>query len=470
MFRMFLLSCLLLLTAPILAQDEDDGRYVHPLFSAPTPQGWTDASTEEMGYFISPDEAVNLYLFAIEDGDGQAASAQIIPGFDGTPLQSSEVPLEVITWTQDVYMLESGDLLVVLHTAVEDGYTYVIGIQGGQSVLAAVNPILNDILLSFEINSVDTSVPSVPSVPSAPYAEPSQYTEQEVTIVTGRWELGGTLLMPISTDPVPAVVIVHGSGSSDRDATFYDINKPYRDLAEGLASNGIAVLRYDKRTLVYGLDYADDIVAATLQEETIDDALSAIELLRNTPGIDPEQIYVAGHSLGGMAVPEIARQAGNLAGIIIMAGNSRSLLDVTLEQFDYLAALPINAAEESQATLNEWRAYVETILTLTEESDPNQFLFGAYVPYWLDLMAYDQVATAQALDIPILVLQGERDYQVTMVDFELWQEALPDATFISYPALNHIFLPGEGMGTPAEYAVAGHVSETVIVDMVNWIE
>lgn len=454
MFRIFLISCLLLLSVPAMADDS--------LFTMPEPEGWTDASTEDISHFISPDEAVNLYGFAIEGGDAAAAAAQL--GFEGAPLQSTEIPLPAITWIQDVYILDTGDLLVVLHYTAEDGYIYVIGIQGSQSAVAANNSVLNNTLLNFEIHSVDTSVPS------APYADPTQYTETDVAVITGRWELGGTLLLPTSDELVPAVVIVHGSGPQDRDATIYGINKPYRDLAEGLASNGVAVLRYDKRTFVYGVDMADDYVYATIQEETIDDALSAIELLRNTPGIDPDRIYVAGHSLGGMIAPEIARQDGHLAGIIIMAGNSRPLVDLTLEQLDYLGSLPVNNNAAGRAALDEMRVDMQAIQALTAESDPNQFLFGAYITYWLDLNAHNQVETAQALNIPILVLQGERDYQVTMTDFEIWRAALPDATFISYPALNHMFLAGEGMSTPAEYAVAGHIPEEVITDIVDWIE
>jgi hypothetical protein len=320
-------------------------------------------------------------------------------------------------------------------------------------------------LLGFVIKSVDTSVPP------APYDDPTAYIEREVTVQTGRWEMGGTLLTPASADLVPAVVIVHGSGPNDRDGTVNGVNKAYRDLAQGLASNGIAVLRYDKRTFVYGEDSADDITQLTMDDETIDDALSAVALLRTIPEIDPARIYVLGHSLGGMVAPRIAERDGQLAGIIIMAGNSRSLIDVALAQMDYLQPLPINAAPQAQETINRMRTELLAIKDLTPDSDPNLVLFGANLPYWLDMMAYDQVATAQNLAIPTLILQGERDYQVTMEDFALWQSSLDPsyATFISYPALNHLFLVGEGQSTPAEYTTQGYIPQEVIDDIVAWL-
>ncbi len=466
MFKLCIALCIFVFSLPILAQDEDSLIYDDPLFSFPTLQGWTDASADGIAHFINPEETVHVYVFALEGGSPQELPARIVPDFSGSPVQSSPIPLGMLTWTQDIYILPSGEILVLIHYTDEAGVIYALGVQGSQIALAGVTPVINEVLLGFVIKSVDTSVPS------APYDAPENYMEQAVTVITDRWELGGTLLTPVGDGLFPAVIIVHGSGPNDRDGTMNGVNKPYRDLAQGLASNGVAVLRYDKRTFVYGADSADDVTLTTIDEESVDDALSAIALLRNTPNIDPNRIYVIGHSLGGMIAPEIARRDGALAGAILMAGNSRPLIDIMLEQFDYLQALPINASADSQALINQWRTDVQQIANLTPDSDPNQLLFGVYVPYWLDLMAYDQIATAQNLDIPLLILQGERDYQVTMTDFELWQSALADksdVTFISYPALNHLFLAGEGQSTPVEYTIPSHIPEEVIIDIVNWI-
>lgn len=464
MFKLLIAICMLMFSLPILAQEAETPIYDDPLFSFPIPQGWTDESTDGLAHFTDPEGTTHLYAFAITGGTSQDLPVYLIPDLEGTPIQSNPVPLGMLTWTQDVYLLDSGDVLAFIYYTDDAGVIYSVGIQGNPATLSTITPVLNDVLLGFVIKSVDTSIPS------APYDDPTAYTERDVMVQTGRWEMGGTLLVPTSDALVPAVVIVHGSGPSDRDGTINGVNKPYKDLAQGLASNGIAVLRYDKRTLVYGENSADDITQLTMNDETIDDALSAIALLRTIPEIDPTQIYVLGHSMGGMLAPRIAERDGQLAGIIIMAGNSRSLIDVALEQMDYLQPLPINAAPEAQEVINQMRTELLAIKDLTPDSDPNLVLFGANPPYWLDMLAYDQVGTAQSLVIPTLILQGERDYQVTMQDFALWQSSLNPsyATFISYPALNHLFLAGEGMSTPAEYMLPSHVPQQVIDDIMTW--
>jgi len=106
-------------------------------------------------------------------------------------------------------------------------------------------------------------------------------------------------------------VLVHGSGPHDADETVFK-HKPFRDLSGGLATRGIAVLRFVKRTKAFPLSKKAD--EWSVQNETIDDAVLAAELLAQTAGDRPRRVYVAGHSQGGMAAPYIAKQDGKLAG------------------------------------------------------------------------------------------------------------------------------------------------------------
>ncbi|CAN5818315.1 hypothetical protein BH24ACI5_BH24ACI5_24340 [soil metagenome] len=138
----------------------------------------------------------------------------------------------------------------------------------------------------------------------APKRKALDAKESEVTVGTGQWALPATLTMPVGPGPVPAVVLVHGSGPGDRDATVGQI-KQFKDLALGLASRVIAVLRYDKRTRVHA-NLMRELPGLTVKDETIDDAIAAVQVLRSTPGVDPNRIVVLGHSLGGMLVPRIA--------------------------------------------------------------------------------------------------------------------------------------------------------------------
>jgi hypothetical protein len=308
------------------------------------------------------------------------------------------------------------------------------------------------------------------------YVDPASFTEQDVTVGSGEWALPGTLTMPQGDGPFPAVVFVHGSGPNDRDETIGP-NKVFRDLAGGLATRGVAVLRYEKRTRQHADRFTGAVLATlTLDEETVDDAVAAAALLRQMPGIDPARVYVLGHSLGGMALPRIGAADPQVAGLISLAGSTRPLEDIVLEQMTYLYGLDGGLSADDQAALDELAAEVARVKdpNLSPDMPAADLPLDIPAAYWLDLRGYEPAAVAAGLDIPMLILQGERDYQVTTADFEGWRTALDaraDVRFILYPDLNHLFMTGEGegKGVPAEYEVAGHVAEQVIVDIAGWV-
>ncbi len=305
------------------------------------------------------------------------------------------------------------------------------------------------------------------------YIDPTKYTEREVTVGEGEWALPGTLTVPVGAGPHPAVVLVHGSGPQDRDETIGP-NKPFRDLAGGLGSRGIAVLRYVKRTKQHNAAMAAAKVELTVKEETVDDALLAVELLRATEGIDPARIMVLGHSLGGMLVPRIGVRDAGIAGFIIAAGTTRDLAVVTIDQLDYIASLHPDLPADERAQLDALRAQAVRAAdpALSPDTPADELPLGVSARYWLDLRAPSPAELVRELNRPILVLQGGRDYQVTEVDFAGWQQALAgrdDATFHFYADLNHLFAPGEGKATPEEYERPNHVAVRVIDDIAAWI-
>ncbi|MDI6846166.1 MAG: alpha/beta fold hydrolase [Candidatus Saccharicenans sp.] len=313
--------------------------------------------------------------------------------------------------------------------------------------------------------------------PPPAYASPKLFEEQQVEIKTGEWVLPGTLTRPKGQGPFPAVVLVHGSGPNDRDESIGP-NKPFRDIAWGLASQGIAVLRYDKRTKVYGQKIASELklmAAFTVDDETVADAISAAELLRLTSWIDPKKVFILGHSLGGMLIPRIALRDEKAAGFIILAGLTRPLEDTILEQTKYLLALQGTLTEEGKKRLGELEKVIARIKSLTEaDRNSTEVLLGASPAYWLDLRGYNPAEEARKIDRPLLILQGKRDYQVTEVDFNNWKKALSEkknVAFKIYPACNHLFIEGKGLITPDEYLYkAGNVSEEVINDIAAWIK
>jgi hypothetical protein len=306
------------------------------------------------------------------------------------------------------------------------------------------------------------------------YVDTGDFEETEVTVGSGEWELPGTLTLPKGEGPFPAVVLVHGSGPNDRDETIGP-NKPFRDLAWGLASQGIAVLRYDKRTLTYRDQFSgEDILGLTLKEETVDDALAAAQLLRQTDRIDPARIFVLGHSQGAMAAPRIGVGDPGLAGLILLAGPSRPMEDLVLEQLTYLAGID-GSIDEDKADLDLQATAVARVKdpNLSPDAPASDLPLGIPPRFWLDLREYNQVDVAKAVSMPLLILQGGRDYQVLAdKDFAGWQAGLEgkgNITFKLYPELNHLFIAGEGPSTPAEYDVEGHVSQEVIDDIAAWI-
>ncbi len=331
----------------------------------------------------------------------------------------------------------------------------------------------NDTIIGLQFAQPPSAEPTpAPMFSAPPYADLNAFTETDVTIGEGDLSLPGTLSLPNGEGTFPAVILLAGSGPNDRDET-YASNKPLRDIAWGLASQGIAVLRYDKVTFAHGS--ALDILTFTIDDEIVNDALLAVELLRGTEGVDPSRIFVAGHSLGGYVLPRIGAADAEIAGLIYLAALARPLQEVIIEQQTYLVGLDGTISEADQRGIDAIQTIADQINELTsEDADDDTLLIGAPAVYWLDLQDYNPAESAAALDVPMLFIQGERDYQVTVErDLSLWQAALEgrdDVTFVTFPSLNHHMIPGDGQPNPTEYDIAGHVDGGVVNTIVEWVE
>jgi dienelactone hydrolase len=303
------------------------------------------------------------------------------------------------------------------------------------------------------------------------YAKPDRYREEAVTIGSGDWALPGTLTLPVGEGPFPSLVLVHGSGPNDQDETLGP-NKAFRDLAWGLASQGVAVLRYDKRTKVHGSRFKPILESFTVKEETTEDAHLAVALLRARKDI--AKVFVLGHSLGGMLAPRIAREDAKIDGIVVMSGPTRPLEDLVVEQIEYITSLGGGPSDEQKKGIADLKASVARVKDPALSSKtPSRELVGLPATYWLDLRDYHPADVAKTLDVPILVLQGERDYQVTLADYEGWKKALGErknATLKLYPRLNHHLMPGDGKPSPADYEVPGHVEPAVVDDVARFVK
>lgn len=320
-------------------------------------------------------------------------------------------------------------------------------------------------------------VPGKPPQPApAPAPQNAPFSEHDIEVGPQQGSLPGTLTVPRGAGPFPAVVLLAGSGPNDRDESIGP-NKPLRDLAYGLATQNIVVLRYDKRAHVRPEDFAAGDY--TVEDEVISDALAAAKLLRKTESIDRHRVFVLGHSLGAMLAPRIAARDNHIAGLILLAPPSRPLQDSIVDQMTYIAGIDGTFTLDERNAIDTVRKQSENVRALQEGDTPPADTLPLNIPasYWLDLKDYDPVVSALTLKLPMLVLHGGRDYQVTAAEFARWQQApwsqgsdaSPRVTLKDYPRLNHLFMAGDGPSTPAEYAQSGNVDAGVIGDIANWI-
>lgn len=399
--------------------------------------------------------------------------------------QSFDVLLKNYTYSADMKAQFTKETMQEIYGQLEKSYGASDGTYGslmqqkGEMLIVSIGVRYFDVDLSYNIvfNKIGevagfnyNEIVSVEAFFGAPI---EGAIEKEVTFGSEAFLLEGTLSIPQGDkDQYPVAILVHGSGPNDRDETMYG-NKPFRDLAMGLIEKGIAVLRYDKRTLTHSAALQDEKTMAsfTIYDEVIDDASYAVDFLKTVEGIDPNNIFIVGHSLGGNQAPRIAKANSSVAGIAILAGNVSPIQRIIEKQYEYLLGLDGSFNEGDKAQLkviNDAIAEIESPnLKLETESSK---LLGLSVKYWMDLRDYNPVEIAKTLNIPVLIMQGARDYQVTVEEFELWRGGLGDlATYKLYDDLNHLFISGEGPSMPAEYTEAGKVSSQVIDDLSEWI-
>ncbi len=373
---------------------------------------------------------------------------------------------------KDVKLLQpEGNNEAYTSSSIDD--TTYIGQVGRYAFFKSMNPILVDMA------NHSVYIVNLQHAGGGVYKEmiPSNIgiIEENITIGKGTdYELSGTLTLPKDVKkPLASVVLVHGSGPNDRDETIYN-NKPFKDMADYLAENGIAVLRYDKRTYVYQKQIAQNIAAFTVEEETIDDAILAANILKADARMDKNKVFIIGHSLGGMLAPRIDAEGGNFAGIIMMAGTPRTLSDVICDQ--YMAIVNTLTGDTKIKGQSQVDALVATFEALKDMSDADAkkiTLVGASGYYYKEMEAHPAFSYLKAIQKPVLILQGGKDFQVYPdKDYKEYQTLLSGKTNVAfklYADLNHLFMLST-TGTAEEYKSASHVDSTVLGDIVAWIQ
>ncbi|MBQ3256933.1 MAG: alpha/beta fold hydrolase [Oscillospiraceae bacterium] len=304
---------------------------------------------------------------------------------------------------------------------------------------------------------------------------------KQESIVVGantKYPLKGLLTLPdAGHKPVPAVVFVHGSGSSNMDEKVGKLT-PFKDLAEGLAKHGIASVRYDKRSFAHGFKMVREKKPITVKEETIEDAVLAAELLRKDARIDSENIFIVGHSMGAMLAPRIDAEGGSFKGLILMAGSPRTLEQIMLGQnADMLAASKGLMRWIMKKQVAKFEKLFDGMYELTDEEAKKVKMGGGTTLYYFKEMgeqpASDYLTKSEK---PMLIMQGSEDFQAKAdTDFTGYQTLLQgraNVTFKMHEGLNHCFVPsvcGDITKVKKEYNVERHIGEDVIADIANWI-
>lgn len=292
---------------------------------------------------------------------------------------------------------------------------------------------------------------------------------EDLNILSNDIELKGTLLKIKENNLKQLVIFVHGSGPNDRDASILE-NKPFMQIAEELYKNGISSYRFDKRTLTAPNSLKKQY---TVDDEVTDDVLNIIEYFSKNTEFKEYTISLMGHSLGAFMLPKIANQSENISKIIMLAGHARPLEQLLIEQLEYINTIDSNVA--NKLLLEDTRKKVDFLQSKQFNLDSTEDKLPLSIPasYWNSLKEYKHLKEAEMLQIPVFVAQGERDYQVTMEDYRIWQKTFRKnnkAAFISYPNLNHLFMPGVGKSKPDEYRQKGDVDQALITDIVNFIK
>jgi uncharacterized protein len=260
-----------------------------------------------------------------------------------------------------------------------------------------------------------------------------------------------TVLVPPAPRLVPAVVLVQGSGVTDRDGTIGP-NTPIADLARGLADRGIASIRFDA------------------PGPAAEPAAAAIRELASARGVDPQRIFLLGHAEGAAIAPRLAER-GSVRGLVLLAPAARPVDERMIEQARTGASLvgDPDAAELQASFLAEKFVTVKDPKSVT---DP--LILGRPAAYWRDLMSVDLVRKLPSTKVPVLVLQGENDFEVRKdLDFDVLRSSVGSAggriAYRSFPGLNHYFIAIDGASSGSEYGAPGSFDADAIGVIADWI-
>lgn len=247
--------------------------------------------------------------------------------------------------------------------------------------------------------------------------------------------IDGTLLIPTSDKEIPLAIIIAGSGPTDRDGNQPMMkNNSLRFLAEGLLNKKVATFRYDKR-IVKQIQNRNVDERKIRFDDFIEDAISIVKYFSKDERFS--KIYIIGHSQGSLIGMVSARH--DVDGFISIAGSGQEIDQIIIDQLGQQAPyLQENAREsfEEMKTNGISKNYNPLLASIFRED---------IQPFMLSWMKYNPVEEIKKLDMPVLIINGDKDIQVKVSEAELLHTAKPDAEFHIIPNMNHVLKHVEDM-------------------------
>jgi dienelactone hydrolase len=444
-------------------------------------QAYDAAGDSLRGTYTVVVEGDSLRVVAVSKRTG-STSTRVVPGPAAGVIPAQSVAVVALLAKRfaghdtTVRMLPMGGDSTISVTVAYHGDSATVGFAGIEASTSIAGGRPNTIVVPVQRvtaelwNGRDT-LAALPGLrrPTPDYSAPigASYTAQEVRVQMhpaqgDTFSLAGTLTLPVAgTRPYPAVVTITGSGQQTRDEDLWPLlpdYRPFRQIAERLARAGVAVLRMDDRgvgasggTPGTSADYANDV-------------RGLLSWLRQRPDIAAGKIFLLGHSEGGMIAPLVAASDPRLGGIVLLAGPAKSGRAILTYQF----SRPIETAPGLADSLR--RAELAQVPARVEQ-------FGqanAWTKWFID---YDPLATARKVTVPVLILQGAIDRQISAGQADTLAAAIRgagnrDVTERVFPALNHLFLHTDGDGSPQEYPGLRdtRIPEAVLDEIATWVK
>ncbi len=353
---------------------------------------------------------------------------------------------------------ENGGMVMYMYTLKFEGY----------DVIMAVGVNKKGEIASF-------TVAQAVSTASAEFSQ--GITEEKVTFGTSPYIIEGSVIKKEGLQNSPAAIILAGSGAIDRYGKV-GANAIYANLADELAQNGITVLIFDKRTYTYASSITEaELMNFTIEDEYLYDAKAAYEFIKGYDGVDSENIFFIGHSLGGYILPMLdGYLEEDPEGYVFLSAPSDSMEELIVYQMEYIANVDGEISDDEAAQIEIYRQQVENVRNLTEENQGNYSymdLINSPPAYWLSMKNYDSAARSAEITGKMFFAFGGKDYQVPEYQKDKYETALEgrdDVTIKLYDNMTHqLFDTDSKNPSPEDYNVKSETNEELVRDISDFI-